>query len=95
MSHPIPKFHDFVGHKKVVDLLRRQLEGVQARREPFPHTLIVGASGLGKTLLAKALAAEYGAEIVKTIGDISKADMVDRLVALNENDFCSSTRLTI
>ena len=87
MPRPIPKFHNFVGHKKVVDLLRRQLEGVQARGEPFPHTLITGASGLGKTLLAEALAAEYDASLVKTIGDISKAGLVDRLVALSTNDF--------
>jgi Holliday junction DNA helicase RuvB len=87
MPRPVPTFHDFVGQKKVVDLLLRQLNGVQSRGEPFPHTLVTGTSGLGKTMLAQALAAEYKTAIVMTIGDISKTDLVDRLVALSENDF--------
>jgi holliday junction DNA helicase RuvB len=87
MPRPVPTFHDFVGHKKVVDLLRRQLAGSQAHRRPFPHTLFTGASGLGKTLLARALAAEYGATLVTAMGDIAMTDLVNKLMALNTTDF--------
>lgn len=78
--------HDFVGHRKVVDRLRRQLAGAQARGEPFPHCLFMGPSGVGKTLLAKFLAAEYGTNLVKVMGYISWEDLSTRLVSLNTND---------
>jgi len=87
MPRPAPTFHDFIGHRKVVDLLRRQLAGAQARGRPFPPTLFTGASGLGKSLVAAALAAEYGTTMVSVTGDISRTDLVDRLITLNTNDF--------
>ena len=45
------------------------------------------ASGLGKTLLAQALAAEYDTNLVMASGDITKAELVNRLMALDTNDF--------
>jgi Holliday junction resolvasome RuvABC ATP-dependent DNA helicase subunit len=54
MSHPIPTFRNFVGHKKIVARLRQQVDGAKLRREPFPHMLLTGTSGVGKTMLARA-----------------------------------------
>jgi Holliday junction DNA helicase RuvB len=87
MPRRVSAFHDFVGQKELVDQLRRQAAGAQALKQSFPHTLILGSSGLGKTRLARATAAEYGTEVIETMGDLSKAELVNRLVALNENDF--------
>ena len=87
MPRPIPTFHDFIGQPKTVELLRRQNTGAQTRGQPFPNTLLTGASGLGKTMLARALAASYETNLVMASGDIAKTDLVDRLMKLDTNDF--------
>lgn len=87
MPQSIPKFHRFVGHKRQVDLLRRQLVGAKARGEPFPPTLFSGPSGVGKTLLAESLAAEYGTVLTLANGYDSVAELSDKFLRVNVCDF--------
>lgn len=81
-----PEFNDFIGQRKTVDFLRQQLAGGQARGEPFPHTMITGSPGLGKTQLARAIAKAYGTTFHYAMGDISKEDLAKLLTSVNEND---------
>jgi holliday junction DNA helicase RuvB len=58
VSTPTPLFHGFFGQREAVRFLRRIARGSLKYGKPFPHTLFLGGSGLGKTHLAKALAKE-------------------------------------
>ncbi|MEI8375971.1 MAG: Holliday junction DNA helicase RuvB C-terminal domain-containing protein [Planctomycetota bacterium] len=87
MPRPVPTFHDFIGHVEVVARLRRQAEGARTRQKPFPHTLFTGTSGLGKTLLAEALATEFETDFIKIYGEIPEDELVNRLIALPSHAF--------
>ena len=67
--------------------LRQQLAGAKCRGEPFPSTLLAGPSGIGKTLLAKSLAAEYGTEVILAHGRDSPADIAAKFRSAKANDF--------
>jgi Holliday junction DNA helicase RuvB len=68
MGRPAPKFGDFIGQRRTVAFVRRTLEGAQARGEPFPHALVHGPSGVGKTLLGRAVASEMGTGTIAAMG---------------------------
>lgn len=87
MSRPLPRFHDFVGQRKAVKLLARQLDGVKSRGEPFPHTAFFGPSGVGKTLLAKALAKEYGTNLIQANGFYTSEELASILSNVKACDF--------
>ena len=65
MPRAVPRFHDFIGQKEVIDPLVRQVQGAKARSEPVLHTLVSGPSGVGKTVLAGAIAEETGFTLVE------------------------------
>ena len=87
MGRPAPRFKDFIGHKKTVDQLRRTLDGAKQLEEPFPHSLFIGPSGVGKTQLAKALAAEYGTSCHETFGGVSQVTLAGTFLNLQFGDF--------
>jgi Holliday junction DNA helicase RuvB len=66
--------------------LRRQLKGAKARCEPCPHTALLGISGVGKTLLAKALSIEYGSALVRSLGGASSGEIAANLRNLKHGD---------
>ena len=55
---------DFVGQRHVKPLIRTAVLSAKARNAAFPHALISGAAGLGKTSIAKIIAAEMGVGFV-------------------------------
>lgn len=87
MPRPVPTFRKFIGHKRQVDLLRRQLAGAKSRGEPFPTTLFSGPSGVGKTLLAESLAQEYGTQLIETNGHESLEEFAVRFTSARTGDF--------
>src|SRR5437016_6268044 len=87
MARPAPRFHDFIGHAKIVAQLRRELAGSMARGEPMPHALFTGTSGVGKTQLARALASERGAKLVRIMGTVSLEELIAKLKRLCDGDF--------
>jgi Holliday junction DNA helicase RuvB len=87
MGRPAPRFHGFIGHHELIDPLRRELAGAVARNEPFTHTLLTGPSGVGKTQLARALAAERGTRLVLCLGYTKPEQLVRKLAKLQDGDF--------
>lgn len=55
MTKPEP-FHGFIGQRKIVGTLRKYVDGSKKSGRPIPHFFLIGASGLGKTELAKSVA---------------------------------------
>jgi Holliday junction resolvasome RuvABC ATP-dependent DNA helicase subunit len=80
-------FHGFIGQRRAVRFLQRQLRGAQALGQPCPHLLFVGESGMGKTRLARALAKEYGTELHVLLGKANPAQLCERLVRVRRGDF--------
>ena len=55
---------EFVGQRHVKPLIRTAVLSAKARNAAFPHALISGAAGLGKTSIAKIIASEMGVGFV-------------------------------
>lgn len=61
---------EFIGQKRICEELKVYLSSVKKRRGVFPHTLFIGAPGLGKTTLARVIAFELKRELKVTSGPI-------------------------
>jgi Holliday junction DNA helicase RuvB len=81
-------FADFVGQDRVVDNLRVALEAARGRGEPLDHVLLSGGPGLGKTSLARILAAELGTRLHSATGPALERprDLVGILTQLSVGD---------
>src|SRR5437868_5382406 len=86
MPRPVPTFHGFVGQRKAVDRLRRQLDGARAFGEPCPPIGLIGPSGVGKTELARAIAAYQGTTLILAHGQDAPADVAAKLLAAKAGD---------
>jgi Holliday junction DNA helicase RuvB len=86
MARPAPRFHDYIGQRPAVAFLRNQLDGALARGRPLPHTLLLGPSGMGKTMLARALAAAMGTAVIAASGADDRKALVAKLRLLKPSD---------
>ncbi|MBI1380994.1 MAG: Holliday junction branch migration DNA helicase RuvB [Planctomycetaceae bacterium] len=79
---------DFVGQDRVVSNLRVALQATQSRGEALDHLLLAGPPGLGKTSLARILAAELDADLHATTGPALERprDLVGILTQLKAGD---------
>ena len=89
---------EFIGQNKIKRSIEVSLEASKMRKEPFPHIMLYGGSGLGKTTLANIIAKEFKknmhtflapsiespAEINRTIRRIEKSEFlfIDEIHAL-------------
>jgi Holliday junction DNA helicase RuvB len=86
MPRPVPRFHGFVGQRKAVAFLARQLDGAKALGKAFPHTLMRGPSGMGKTMLARALADAMDTTVIVATGAAADVALAAKLRRLNVHD---------
>jgi Holliday junction DNA helicase RuvB len=61
-------FDEYIGQDKAKQMIKSYIEGVKQRNMPFPHTLIYGNAGCGKTTLARIMAKELNQQISELIG---------------------------
>ncbi|HXF47834.1 MAG TPA: Holliday junction branch migration DNA helicase RuvB [Verrucomicrobiae bacterium] len=82
------RFADFVGQGKTIENLKVFIAAAQKRGEALDHCLFYGPPGLGKTTLARIVAAELGVGFKSTSGPVMEraADLAGILTNLNEKD---------
>ena len=62
------RLSEVIGQRKVVERLRICLRAAITRKEPFPHLLLDGPPGIGKTTLATVIPNELNVELQMTSG---------------------------
>jgi hypothetical protein len=85
---PERAFAGIVGQEGLVRRWVRAAEGSRARGRPFPHALLTGPAGTGKTTLARGVAALSGARLVETVGPLlgDVSSLLGLLRRLEEGD---------
>ena len=68
MSPDPHAFDGLIGHDRLVEFLKVQSEGCRIMGERFPHTLISGPAGTGKTTICRAIAASFGVRLHEICG---------------------------
>jgi Holliday junction DNA helicase RuvB len=81
-------FNRFIGQRRVVSFVKRLIQGAKIRGAPCPSLLLIGRSGAGKTVLARAVAREYGSAFHRLFAgeDLRPIDICNTLAALKHGD---------
>lgn len=83
------KFNEYIGQVRAKTIIQGFIEGTKARQKTFPHTLIYGKAGCGKTTLAKIISNELKVEfkeiITSKIDDIY--DFYEQVEKINNGVF--------
>jgi 5-methylcytosine-specific restriction endonuclease McrA len=82
------RLDDMVGQRSIVESVRTAIAAARVRGEPVDHQLLTGPPGLGKTTMARAIAAELGVRLHDTTGSCLRTpdDLVQLLIGLGERD---------
>ena len=80
------RLSEVVGQQKVIERLRICLHAARTRKEPFPHLLLDGPPGIGKTTLATVIPHELNVELQMTSGAAlsSPKDLIPYLTNASE-----------
>ena len=77
-------FRNYIGQASTKKRLEIEIHAAKIKNQQFPHLLIGGPSGLGKTTLSKIIANEFGKTLVETTGPAIKnqKNLINRLKSL-------------
>ena len=80
--------NDFVGQEAARRVLRVLITASKRRNESVPHVLLSGPAGLGKTSLARIVAAEMNGRLIEVLGSTVKnpAEMTQHLMGIKAHD---------
>ena len=74
----LPKdFQQYIGQDRVKSILDSYIQATIKRKTQFPHLLIHGKPGMGKTTLANILANRLHTQLKEMIGSTIKTDLVE------------------
>lgn len=79
-------FDTMIGQARTVRLLRRVVKAARDNRRPLDHTLLVGASGLGKSTVANVVANELGVEVYQVEAPISHDMLLELRTQMSDRD---------
>jgi len=78
-------FEEYIGQKNAKELLKNYITGIKQRNVVFPHTLIYGIAGCGKTTLARIIAKELNVNFISIIAsDLEESEEI--ISKINETD---------
>jgi len=79
------KFEHYMGQDNLKNIIQARINGCQRRKEVFPHMLIDGSAGSGKTTIALLTAKYLDVPLVETIANVirSPQQFIDKLVETN------------
>ena len=76
-------FEQYIGQERAKEILKGYIVGVSKRNHVFPHTLIHGNPGMGKTTLARLISMYLGVKYCYCIGsEIQTYDDITRRIEL-------------
>ncbi len=89
MTNSRPKnLEEFIGHESIKQTINVSLEASIARNDAFPHTLIYGGPGLGKSTIAQIIASMRGGEFRAYLSNVFKnnVDVQNLFARLNADN---------
>lgn len=77
---------DVVGQDTAKELMTAALHRAYARREPLPHTLLVGPSGTGKSTFSHVIANELGVDVYELEAPVSGDTLLELRTTMQRGD---------
>ena len=89
MNFEPDSFNKYVGQENIKNAIKISLQASRMRKEPFPHLLIHGASGLGKTTLVNLIAKEFKKKCITLLAPVidSSETLYEALGKCKNHDF--------
>jgi len=77
-------FNDYIGQEKAKNILKSFIAGTKKYKKPFPHTIIYGNAGCGKTTLARIIAHELDTKWIELLAqDINVEEFLSAIHEVN------------
>lgn len=77
---------DMIGQPRLRSMLRRIIGAARAAGRPMSHTLLVGASGTGKSTIANVIANELGVQVFQVEAPVSHDTLLSLRTVMRDGD---------